>query len=102
MYGLTDRSYKELIRILASFPEIEETIIYGSRARGDYWRASDVDLSIKGKDFNRHILVQLNDKLYNSHIPQICDTHVYANIKNQKLKENIDKEGRIIYRKEHL
>lgn len=100
MYGLTDQSYNELLEILASVPEIDEAIIYGSRARGDYWRASDVDLSIKGKDFNRHILARLNDKLYNSHIPQVCDTHVYANIKNLKFKENIDREGQIIYRKD--
>lgn len=101
MYGLTERSYNELVQILASFPEIEEAVIYGSRARGDYWRASDVDLSIKGQGFNRHVLVRLNDKLYNSHIPQICDTHIYANIKNKKFKDNIDREGQTIYRKGH-
>lgn len=100
MFGLTEQSYRELIEILASFPEIEEAVIYGSRARGDYWRASDVDLSIKGKDLDRHVLARLNDKLYNSHIPQICDTHNYENIKNLKFKENIEKEGRVIYRKD--
>ena len=35
MYGLSDRSYKELIMILDSIPEIDEAIIFGSRARGD-------------------------------------------------------------------
>lgn len=100
MYGLTEQSYNELMQILASFPEIEEVIIYGSRARGDYWRASDIDLSIKGKDFNRHVLALLNDKLYNSHIPQICDTHIYTNVKNSKFKDNIERDGQVIYRRE--
>lgn len=36
MYGLTDKSYHELLQILASIPEIEEALIFGSRARGDY------------------------------------------------------------------
>ena len=99
MYGLTDKSYMELLRILASIPEIEEAVIYGSRARGDFWRASDVDLSIKGGEFDRHTLVRLNDKLYESHIPQIFDTHVYANIKNPKFKANVDREGIVIYRR---
>ena len=49
MYGLRDRSYKELLDILSSIPEIEEVLIFGFRARGDFWRASDVDLSIKEK-----------------------------------------------------
>ncbi len=99
MYGLTDRSYNELLQILASIPENEEALIYGSRARGDFWRASDVDLSIKGKDFSRHTLTILNDKLYESHIPQFFDTHVYANIKNPKFKENVDREGIALYRR---
>ena len=99
MYGLTDKSYKELLEILASIPEIEEALIYGSRARGDYWRASDVDLSIKGKDIVRRTLALLNDKLYESHIPQIFDTHIYSDIKSQTFKDNVDQDGKVIYRK---
>ena len=99
MYGLTDRSYQELLQILASIPEIDEVIIYGSRPRGDFWRASDVDLSIKGKDFNRHTLARLNDKLYESCIPQVFDTHIYANIKNSKFKANVDSEGKLLYQR---
>ena len=99
MYGLTDKSYKELLEILASIPEIEEALIYGSRARGDYWRASDVDLSIKGKDIVRRTLALLNDKLYESHIPQIFDTHIYSDIKSKTFKDNVDQDGKVIYRK---
>ena len=99
MYGLTDKSYNELLRILASIPEIEKAVIYGSRPRGDFWRTSDVDLSIKGKDFSRHTLARLKDKLYHSHIPQIFDAHVYANIKKPKFKANVDSEVMVLYRK---
>lgn len=100
MYGLTDKSYHELLQILASIPEIEEVLIFGPRARGDYWRASDVDLSIKGKDFDRHTLARLNDKLYNSHIPQFFDTHIYANIQNPQFKANVDRDGKVLYRRD--
>jgi predicted nucleotidyltransferase len=100
MYRLTDKSNHELLQILASIPEIEEALIFGSRARGDYWRASDVDLSIKGKDFNRHTLARLNDKLYNSHIPQFFDTHIYANIQNPQFKANVDRDGKVLYRRD--
>ena len=100
MYGLTDKSYHELLQILASIPEIEEALIFGSRARGDYWRASDVDLSIKGKDFDRHTLARLDDKLYNSHIPQFFDTHIYANIQNPQFKASVDRDGKVLYRRD--
>ena len=100
MYGLTDKSYHELLQILASIPEIEEALIFGSRARGDYWRASDVDLSIKGKDFDRHTLARLNDKLYNSHIPLFFDTHLYANIQHPQFKASVDRDGKVLYRRD--
>ena len=99
MYGLTDKSYKELLDILSSIPEIEEVLIFGSRARGDFWRASDVDLSIKGKNVGHRTLAVLNDKLYESHIPQIFDTHIYADIKNLDFRNNVNQDGKVIFRK---
>lgn len=100
MYGLKERSYNELMAILTSVPEIEEAVLYGSRARGDYWHASDIDLSLKGNGLNRHVLSVLNDKLYESHIPYFFDTHIYSDIMNQKFKENVDRDGIVIYRKQ--
>lgn len=41
-FGLDDKYLDELTAILRSIPEIEEAVIYGSRARGDYRRASDM------------------------------------------------------------
>ena len=70
--------------ILASVPEIEEVIIFGSRARGDYSRASDVDLSIKGKDFNRHTLARLNDMLYESLKSSIPISMLKSQTRNSK------------------
>mgnify|MGYP002626436547 CR=1 FL=1 len=99
MFGLSERSYKELLDILSSIPEIEETIIYGSRARGDYWAASDIDLSLKGSKLTQHHLTKLNQKLYESHIPLFFDTHIYANIKNLRFKQNIDRDGKTLYQR---
>lgn len=99
MYGLSEQSYKELIEILASIPEIEEARIFGSRARGDYWNTSDIDLSLKGNRLNRHILPILNDRLYESNIPYFCDTHIYADIKNPQFRANVDRDGKVIYQR---
>ena len=99
MYGLSERSYNELLDILASVPEIEEASIYGSRARGDYWRASDVDLSLRGKHLTRHTLTLLNDRLYESHIPLFFDVHIFDNIKNPEFRANVLRDGKVIYRR---
>ena len=99
MFGLSDRSYKELIQIVASIPEIEEAIIYGSRARGDYWHASDIDLSLRGKDLTKKTQRTLNDKLYESHIPYFFDTNIYSEIRNPAFKANVDRDGKMFFRR---
>ena len=100
MYGLTERSYNELLEILASIPEIEEAVLYGSRARGDYWAASDIDLSLKGEGLTRRSIRTLNDRLYESHIPYFFDTNIYSAIKDDGFRHNIDRDGKIIYRRQ--
>lgn len=100
MFGLSERSYNELLEILASIPEIEEASIYGSRARGDYWRASDIDLSLKGEHLSRHTLRVLNDKLYESHIPYFFDTHIFSEIKNPQFRANVIRDGKVVYKRQ--
>lgn len=100
MFGLSERSYNELLEILASIPEIEEASIYGSRARGDYWRASDIDLSLKGERLSRHTLRMLNDKLYESHIPYFFDTHIFSEIKNSQFRANVIRDGKVVYKRQ--
>ncbi len=100
MFGLSERSYNELLEILASIPEIEEASIYGSRARGDYWRASDIDLSLKGERLSRHTLRVLNDKLYESHIPYFFDTHIFSEIKNPQFRANVIRDGKVVYKRQ--
>lgn len=98
-FGLSERSYNELIDILASIPEIDEACIFGSRARGDYSQASDVDLLLSGRALTSHSLAVINDKLYESHIPYFFDTLIAEKVTNPKLLANIQRDGKVIYRR---
>lgn len=40
----------EEIRNFARKNGIKKVVLFGSRARGDYWRASDIDLAVWGGD----------------------------------------------------
>lgn len=99
MYGISEQNLQELRSILSSIPNIEEAIIYGSRARGDYKKGSDIDLSIKGHKLSFHDLSLLDDKLYYSYIPYFFDTNSYDHLSNSALIENINKEGKVLYKK---
>lgn len=53
--GINQRVIDE-IGSLAEKYRIEQVLLFGSRARGDFHRASDIDLAAKGGDFARFAL----------------------------------------------
>ena len=85
----------EEIRNLAQKYDIEKVILFGSRARGDFRRTSDIDIPVTGGDFARFALDEDED----------TSTLVYYAIVNldrdmqDELRESIEKEGRILYEK---
>ncbi|MGL5702776.1 MAG: nucleotidyltransferase domain-containing protein [Cetobacterium sp.] len=47
--GLKEREIDEIKILHHLFPQINQIIIFGSRARGDYNRTSDIDIAITGQ-----------------------------------------------------
>ncbi len=98
-YGLSDKSIKEIHGILASIPSIEEAVIYGSRARGDYKPASDIDLALSGRDLIFRDIAQLDDRLYYPYQPYYFDTCILSDVRNEELLANIRRHGQMFYRR---
>lgn len=97
MYGLTNKTISNLCRIFAGTPSVQEAIIYGSRARGDYHHHSDIDISLRGNNITdkelTHIYFQIDDLL----LPYTIDLCVISQLRNEWLKENIINEGKLLY-----
>lgn len=53
--GLSEELIKE-ISTIASKWRVQKVILFGSRSRGDYGRASDIDLAVSGGDFTQFCL----------------------------------------------
>ena len=53
--GMKDQVIEE-IRKLARRHSVSQVILFGSRARGDFRRTSDIDLAVLGGDFDRFAL----------------------------------------------
>lgn len=45
-FGLDPKHIAAIQRVFRCFPEIDQVIIYGSRAKGNETKGSDIDLSI--------------------------------------------------------
>ena len=81
-----------------AYPEIDEVILFGSRATGRATPRSDIDLATRGLTDSRR-LGNLSLDLEDLDIPQICDIQAYEQIRHAPLRAHIDAAGIVIYRK---
>ncbi len=97
MIGLTPKEQEILQNVFKKFDNINEVILFGSRALGTHKTASDIDLAIKGKvDINT--LSKLKYTLEeDTNLPYFFDVVIYDNLDNLELKKHIDEFGKIIY-----
>jgi len=59
-FGLRQQDLDEIIRILQRFSVIEEAIIFGSRAKGNFKKGSDIDLAVRGKGIDHEVVASLS------------------------------------------
>lgn len=93
--GLTQADIKRITAAIKQFPEIEEAVIFGSRAKGTYKKASDVDLAIKGRAVTPETIQRLNFLLNEElPLPYFFDVVHYESLENRLLVEHIDRVGK--------
>ena len=84
-------------RIFSSYPNVNEVILFGSRAKGTHTDRSDIDLAIQNSNIDRHTLGKIKFEIDNSDIPYIVDLVVLEDLVNLSLLANVKREGKIIY-----
>ena len=92
--GIRDEVIQEICEIAEKY-KVEKVILFGSRARGDFHRTSDIDLAVKGGDF---INFSLDVDEETSTLLMFDFVDLNRSIQHE-LRENIEREGRIIYEK---
>ena len=99
-HGLQKRDIENIVKASGELPEIEEVILFGSRAKGTHKKASDVDMAIKGKDISEKTVKRLSARLNEElPLPYFIDIVHYETIQNQDLIDHIERVGEVIYRK---
>ncbi len=101
-YGLKDSVIEKIKKIFASYPEVEEAILYGSRAKGNFNNGSDIDFVLKGKNLNLGILNKIRWKLDDLLLPYSIDIAIYDTIENPELIGHIKRVGVVFYRKKDV
>jgi len=97
IYGLDSSTLKKIISVVSGFPEIEQAILYGSRAMGTEREGSDIDLCIKGRASAELNLGQLLSELEDLNLPYFFDISDYHQLNNTDLLAHIDGFGKVVY-----
>ena len=98
-HGLQQRDIDLIIQAAEELPEIEEVILFGSRAKGNFKKASDIDLAVKGKAVTDITVKRLSSRLNEElPLPYFIDVVHYKSIANPDLVAHIDRIGKVIYR----
>ena len=83
------------IRDLAEKYGLERVVLFGSRARGDYKKTSDIDLAVTGG----------NITLFTLDVEEETSTLLSFDVVNldgsvqEELRKSIEQEGRLLYEK---
>ena len=93
-YGISVRVLNE-IRSLAEKYGIGKVILFGSRARGDFKRTSDIDLAVSGGNISAFALA-VDEETYT--LLKYDVVNLDGSVQ-EELRESIAREGKLLYEK---
>lgn len=96
-YGLSQKTIRHIQQIFSQFPEVEEVVLYGSRAKGTFRPGSDVDFALKGKAIPFRVFLQISSLLDDLMLPFAFDLLIYQDADNPALLQQIDRHGKLFY-----
>jgi len=100
-FGLSENTTRILQDYFEKIDCIEMVKIYGSRAIGNYRKGSDIDFAIFG-DVDSSLIGKITYEIDELPTPYMFDITCYNTIGNEKLKEHIDKYGKVFYSKNQV
>lgn len=83
--------------VLAHYSHVEKAILYGSRAKGTAKPYSDIDIALKGTSLTYTDWARIHNDLDDLLLPYKIDITLYNDIRNEELRNHIDRVGIVIY-----
>lgn len=100
--GLTLQQHEVLLRTLAPFADrIERVDLYGSRARGDHYPGSDVDLIVAG-DVDLETLLSIAVALEESSLSIFADVQRYSARLAPAFAQNVERDAKTLFTRDDL
>ncbi len=98
-YGLSDSVIDRITSVFSRFPEVDKAVLYGSRAKGNYKRGSDIDLTLSGSGLSLTILHRIENELDDLLLPYKIDLSIFDRITDPDVIDHIKRVGVVFYEK---
>ncbi|WP_430974051.1 nucleotidyltransferase domain-containing protein [Sunxiuqinia rutila] len=98
-YGLSDKTRDSLADVFRKYANIEQVILYGSRAKGNYFEGSDIDLTLVGDNLDFSDLQRISVDIDQLNLPYLVDISIFRTLSNNQLIDHIKRVGITIYTK---
>ncbi|MEK7609703.1 MAG: nucleotidyltransferase domain-containing protein [Patescibacteria group bacterium] len=96
-FGLSKENLDFIVQAIGNYADVNEALIFGSRAMGNFRLTSDIDIALKGNLTDRTV-GSLSNFLNNaSPFAYKVDVLDYDKISNIELKKHIDQYGKVIF-----
>jgi len=99
-FGLDEQTILKLQAAFKHFPAIDKVLIYGSRAKGNFKKGSDIDLTLVGCQLDQRQCSDIAEALDDLLLPYMIDLSVYHLLNHEELQEHIDRVGQVLYEKQ--
>ncbi len=102
MFGLSVDSLHRIRSVFSRFPKIQKVILYGSRAKGNYKKGSDIDITLVGKGLTlKNTVYPLMEGLYELYLPYKFDISIFNKLAEPDFISHILRVGKTFYQKEN-
>jgi len=96
-FGLDARTLSRVEAVFLTFPDVEEVVVYGSRAMGMSREGSDIDITLIGKNLSAAHRKALWLALDDLNLPYTIDLSLLSEIQSAPLRAHIERVGKCFY-----
>lgn len=98
-FGLDEKTLARIRDVFSRHADVEQAIIYGSRALGTEREGSDIDITLKGCEATQIDLSSVLIDLEDLNLPWFFDLSDYHQLSNPELLAHIDHYGKVLYQR---
>lgn len=98
-YGISETDLRAILSVFITTTDVEEVILFGSRAKGNFEPGSDIDLTVKGPNLTHTSFLDLLIALEELDFLYKVDLIRFESINNAALLDHIKRIGITLFQR---